>query len=313
MALLRRKSSPIAEAEAELSDLTSRREVLEQKFDKAHAALAAAINERRTSLLDADLDDATAATRRDAVVRGARDRVEAIGDALQEIERKIADATTRLAELRDHAEREQIAAAVTSDAAALEVAAKAFADASTALIPIMTAVVGKVPNSAVDFAPRISQILGEIPVALSQLVADARGFAARTASGSEPLRRAPPPAPKTVELPQIERTEIYALAPLRWTERGQTLTCPRYGMARLPADIAARAITANLADTIGSPRAKKLQESFGLIHGPCMADDCTDLDPEAPAAQQPQRPRLPPGFKETIGPARMMEIAVNRT
>ena len=94
MALLRRKSSPISEAETALSDLTSRRDVVEQKFDRAHAALAAATNERRQALLDSDLDDATAAARRDGVVRDARDRVEAIGDALQEIERKIADATS---------------------------------------------------------------------------------------------------------------------------------------------------------------------------------------------------------------------------
>ena len=102
-----RKKDPIVELERERNELVARRDVLEQKFDRAHAALAAATNEQRTSLLDADLDDATAATRRDAVVRDARDRVEATGDALQEIERKIADATTRLAELRTAAEQSE--------------------------------------------------------------------------------------------------------------------------------------------------------------------------------------------------------------
>jgi predicted nucleic acid-binding Zn-ribbon protein len=134
MALLRRKSSPISEAETALSDLTSRRDVVEQKFDRAHAALAAATNERRQALLDSDLDDATAAARRDGVVRDARDRVEAIGDALQEIERKIADATTKLAELRDRAERAELARAIEADVSVLAEARDAFAAAAERLI-----------------------------------------------------------------------------------------------------------------------------------------------------------------------------------
>jgi predicted nucleic acid-binding Zn-ribbon protein len=134
MALLRRKSSPISEAETALSDLTSRRDVVEQKFDRAHAALAAATNERRQALLDSDLDDATAAARRDDVVRDARDRVEAIGDALQEIERKIADATTKLAELRDRAERAELARAIEADVSVLAEARDAFAAAAERLI-----------------------------------------------------------------------------------------------------------------------------------------------------------------------------------
>jgi predicted nucleic acid-binding Zn-ribbon protein len=128
MALLRRKSSPISEAETALSDLTSRRDVVEQKFDRAHAALAAATNERRQALLDSDLDDATAAARRDDVVRDARD------DALQEIERKIADATTKLAELRDRAERAELARAIEADVSVLAEARDAFAAAAERLI-----------------------------------------------------------------------------------------------------------------------------------------------------------------------------------
>jgi predicted nucleic acid-binding Zn-ribbon protein len=108
--------------------------VVEQKFDRAHAALAAATNERRQALLDSDLDDATAAARRDGVVRDARDRVEAIGDALQEIERKIADATTKLAELRDRAERAELARAIEADVSVLAEARDAFAAAAERLI-----------------------------------------------------------------------------------------------------------------------------------------------------------------------------------
>jgi hypothetical protein len=68
------------------------------------------------------------------VVRDARDRVEAIGDALQEIERKIADATTKLAELRDRAERAELARAIEADVSVLAEARDAFAAAAERLI-----------------------------------------------------------------------------------------------------------------------------------------------------------------------------------
>jgi predicted nucleic acid-binding Zn-ribbon protein len=116
MALLRRKSeNPVAALERDLSDLLARRDVVEQKFDQAHAALAAATNEQRQALLDSDLDDATAAARRDGVVRDARDAIEAIGDALSEIGTKIVNAQSRLVAARDCVEREQVVRQATAE------------------------------------------------------------------------------------------------------------------------------------------------------------------------------------------------------
>jgi hypothetical protein len=120
MALLRRKSeNPVAALERDLSDLLARRDVVEQKFDQAHAALAAATNERRQALLDSDLDDATAAARRDGVVRDARDAIEAIGDALSEIGTKIVNAQSRLVAARDCVGREQVVRQATAEVEAL--------------------------------------------------------------------------------------------------------------------------------------------------------------------------------------------------
>src|ERR1700737_5002815 len=97
MALLGGKTKdPIDVIERELSDLVARRDVVEQKFDQAHAALAAAIDVRRTSLLDADLSDEEACRRRDQLCRDTRDQVEAFADALQQLELKINAAEERL-------------------------------------------------------------------------------------------------------------------------------------------------------------------------------------------------------------------------
>jgi hypothetical protein len=68
-----------------VSDLVARRVALEAKLAEANVALREALDQRRQSLLDSDLSDETAAARRDQVCRDARDRVEALADALQQI------------------------------------------------------------------------------------------------------------------------------------------------------------------------------------------------------------------------------------
>jgi phage shock protein A len=140
MALLKRKSdNPVDTIERERNDLVARREVLEQNFDRAHAVLAEATNERRTSLLDADLSDEEACRRRDQLCRDARDRVEALGDAISQIGSKISDAEAKLAGLRAEAEQQEHARAVRHIADRLETETAAFADGDAKIIPLVKA------------------------------------------------------------------------------------------------------------------------------------------------------------------------------
>ena len=69
MGILKRRNDPVNETERELSDLVARRGALEQKAAQAKTALAAALDQRRQTLLDSDLSDEAAASRRDAEVR----------------------------------------------------------------------------------------------------------------------------------------------------------------------------------------------------------------------------------------------------
>jgi hypothetical protein len=306
-----RKKDPIVELERERNELVARRDVLEQKFDRAHAALAAATNERRTSLLDADLDDATAATRRDAVVRDARDRVEAIGDALQEIERKIADATTRLAELRTAAEQSENAREIRAAASPLADARNEAAAGLLKTLDTARALTAKVPVN-VDFIPQLNSIAETFLAATGELLETAERHAAGVMNGSVPGARPPPPPLPEPPAPPIARVTIYALSPLRWKEREQTMTAPRYAWANPPRPVAALAVERGLAGLPDSEHVRRVIESFGVASGPGDPDQAIDLDrlDEPPAEQH--APSTTPEFIETIGATRTITIDAGR-
>ncbi|HEY4861530.1 MAG TPA: hypothetical protein VII14_16530 [Xanthobacteraceae bacterium] len=120
-------------------------------------------------MLDADLSDEEACCRRDQLCRDTRDRVEALGDAISEIERKIADVESRLLAARDAAERAELARPVTANADALVAASAGFADASGNVLPLIDALVAKLPGVAADFVPRFRMLMGELPAAVNQV------------------------------------------------------------------------------------------------------------------------------------------------
>ena len=158
MALLgrRKPETPITAIEREVSDLTSRRDLLTTKLAEANNALTLAVDSCRQSLLDADLSDQEASYRRDVMVRDARDRVEALADALQGIGGKIADAEQRLGEAREIAERREIAALARVEADELERAREGFIAATAPVITAMQHVTARLPNAAPDILPRVS-------------------------------------------------------------------------------------------------------------------------------------------------------------
>jgi hypothetical protein len=177
----------------------------------------------------------------------------------------------------------------------------------------MDAVVARVPNLAADFAPRARMLIKELPEALDQLVGEAYQFAVQTMDGA-PIHRAQPQPKPEPPAPPIERTAVYALSPLRWTERGQKMTCPRYGMANMPTDVAERAIARNLADVLGSERVRRLTDAFGIVNNVPQPDDLTISldDTDKPAAEQQPSRTLPPGFVETVGQPRTVTIDAHR-
>jgi hypothetical protein len=304
-----RKKDPIVELERERNDLVARRDVLEQKFDRAHAALAAATNERRTSLLDADLSDEEACRRRDQLCRDAKDRVEALGDATSQIGSKIADMEAKVVELRAEAEKSEHTREIRAAIAPLADARNEAAAGLRKTLDTARALAAKVPVNP-DFIPQLNSIAETFLAATGELFETAERHAAGVMNGASlPVRPSPPP-PSEPPVPEIDRLRIYTLANLKWCERGQVMTAPRYAWATPPRAVSETAIARNLADLPGRERTERLIAGFGVHNGPVPGDMCIDLDCDPPAEEQPRA--LPPSFEERIGPVRPMQISVNR-
>jgi hypothetical protein len=232
MVFMKKKvENPVVALERTLGELTARCAQLEEKLSMAAGELARALDDRRQALLDADLSDLEASTRRDTVMRAVQDRHASLIDALSQLGAKIAEQEAKVIAARDVSEREQLAATLITEADALAAAAATFADAGRKVVPLMRGLAGKLAGMALDFAPRITSLVSELPLALNQLVGEARGVANRTASGQEPIIRRPPPPPVLEVAPPVERAQIYCLSPLRWFEGHQVMTAPRYSLS----------------------------------------------------------------------------------
>jgi chromosome segregation ATPase len=152
MALLgkRKPDNPVLVLEHELNALMARRTEFEQKLA---AAVEAATNARRQSLLDADSSDEDASRRRDSAVHSARDQVEALADALREIGARIAAAEQRLASAREESERRELAALVRQEADALDRVRGEFSEVASRLVTAMQATCARTPNTAPELLP----------------------------------------------------------------------------------------------------------------------------------------------------------------
>jgi hypothetical protein len=256
-------------------------------------------------------DDATAAARRDGVVRDARDQTEALGDAVSQIGDKIAAAETNLAELRDRAEREELSANVRADADRLHDTALELAAAGGKAIAALDAVAARVPL-APDFLPRVRMLLQDLPEAIDQAVGTAAEYSAQIMSGAA-VHRVAPPEPEPVPASQIERMQIYTLQNLMWHEGAQTFTRPRYAWANPPRHLAIAACERDLADVPGSTRTEKLTQAFGINGGPGpMPDQCIAIDAlDLPATELPAegQPRSVPRFETHVGEPYIAELA----
>jgi hypothetical protein len=302
---LKKKSS-----DRELSDLVARRELLQQKLATARTAHEAATDVRRTSwLLGADLSDEEACRRRDQLCRDAKDAVESLSDALSEINSRISDAETRLASARDHAERAELARAVTADADALAGARAIFVEAGAKLISAAQAVAARVPINP-QFASELASVVQTIPAAaVNELLDAARSHSAQVVAGSAPIRRNPVPQPvPEPPAPPVERSQIYALQNLKWREGSSQVCTARYTFADLPSHLATLAVERGLAGWAKSEHVQRVIESFGVSNAVTHEDLCTDLDHIDQSRQEPE-----PVFVETVGATRQMEIQVSRT
>lgn len=305
----RRKTDPTATLERELELFSGRRAALEAKRAEAVTALVAATDERRQALLDADLDDASACARRDQLCRDAKDRLESLVEAVVAIDARIADVQGRLVRERERAERETLARTIAKAAEDLTAANDEYAVVATKLVRALQEVTAHM-SVAPEYLPRISAlVLSDLPSAVGELLNEARSHAAQIESGARPLARPPVLQPESEPAPAVERQRIFCLSPIRWHEGQQVICAPRFGWATPPRQIAERAVSANLADWPDAPRTQQLISGFGIDNGPADPAFCVDLDT---LDRKREAQTLPPDVSERTGPARMLEVSVNR-
>jgi chromosome segregation ATPase len=135
--LLKRKNDPIAEAERDIATLQGRRATLANRLQSADTELRAATDERRNLLVGGDIEDGAALTAVEQKIAAAERSRDGLVEALILIDERLGAGGVRLSELRDAAEREQIAAAARSEADALAAARDAFTEAASKLVTIL--------------------------------------------------------------------------------------------------------------------------------------------------------------------------------
>jgi len=276
----RKKSdNPIAALEAELTSLTERRATIKTKLTKLREALQAAHNARRATLLEADLSDEQAVARRDRDCRDAECALEGVEDALNELDRRLADAQVQLDQARDRAARDAEAKELGSLIDALDTATKNFTEASHKMIQAFGPLIARVPNVAWGFSERVSTLAESLTVAADELAVMARTHVVGITAGTADIcRPAPPPEPPP-PVPEVERQRLFALENVKWTEpSGEIRYARQYSEILIPVSLVEGAFRKHLADRFDSERARKLIDMHGLQHGPVAPELCADIE-----------------------------------
>ncbi len=281
MGLLRKKADdPVTATEAELASLRARRDKLIEKAASAADELKRAVNQRRRTLLEIDLDNANDPR---IAVGHLRDKADAIGDAIIEVDGRIVEVGQRLADVRDAAGRQGASGELGVLIDALAAAADRFATASADMLQALGPATFGTPHSSPTFASTVEVLTRDVTTAVRQLMGHARRHAKNIVVANAEIHRPSVPHPPTPPPMEIEQREIFALVRLRWTEDGQTKCCDKFAFAHLPVAAAERAIARNLADVRESERTKKLIAAFGIstaVIRPQMGIDVVNLDAE---------------------------------
>src|SRR5262249_24272967 len=148
--------------------------------------------ERRSPLVEGDVNDADATTRADAVVLALQSASADVDDALAEVERQLADAQLRLNPERDQATRTAEAIKRENETEALKQATDAFVEAGARLAEALRQVTA-VSFTAGEAAAIVVKAVSEIVEAANVLNVDLENYGRLVVSGRGPLRRPPVP------------------------------------------------------------------------------------------------------------------------
>jgi hypothetical protein len=275
MGFLRNKSD--SPNERELSDLRTRKGLLEKQLATAEGKLAEAVEAQQKTLLEGDLDQRNESTKN--VAGRLWDEVDATRTAIGTLDRKIAETEQRFRQDQDRAAREQEAKRRRTQVEEARKVAAEVAAAIERLVPAMQ-VLAPVSLSAGATAASAKCLGDQLSLGVATGCAEVESYILMMQSGNRPVvgeakpvvTAAPPPQPA------VERQLVYLLTDAVWPEADGTMRygCT-HGQASPPIDIARRAIALNLADPFDSSRSLRLREIHGCPFSVPHPSTCTNL------------------------------------
>jgi hypothetical protein len=249
----------IDDLEREISQLETRRSLLDKQRAAAAQRLNEAVADRRARLVEADADQLGPGTAK-AVIGRLRDEADAHDDALAVVGERLSDARTRLAAERDRQARQAEGELRSNEIARARSLAAEFS--------MIGADLGNALQSLAPVAPEVAAAAGNVRHMVQQLalgvewgLTSASAYIERIVGGEEPIRTAPavpPPAPAPAK---VERRSVVVLQASKWQEpSGEVVTAGRLTQAHVPLLIAQRALDIGNAIPVDSLEYRRLRD-----------------------------------------------------
>jgi hypothetical protein len=271
MGLLSRRNSPIADAERDVAALRAKRDGLATKLAQAELAVEQARADRRARLVESDTDDEAPDH-----VAAARERRDALADALGVIDQQATEAVARLDQERDRLQRQTASKELDAAAADLTKVIDEVASAAGKMPDAMQRVLDQLPVPPVS-RERVELCVKAAIAAMQELVSAGRAHAAQVVSGNAQICEPAAQQPANPPAPAIERREVFLLGRSRWEENGETITSGPHVTTSPPVEIAKLAIQHGHAIEAGSPLAVTLQMRQPPNYASFAPADCTDI------------------------------------
>jgi hypothetical protein len=276
--------------EADISKLKATKDQRTTELAKTLAALATAQERVQALLLDDKLDESKIKAVEADQLSHER-RISALRLALETIDRQIADKRAEMDATITRELGEKLAATHEADLSAYK---NDMDDLVAALrkVSVSASKVGEITFAAREMAELTGSMASQFPISFEVAAAEAQRHINGLRNGSVKPKQptvAPVVEPKP-QKPEIARRTVLALAQIEWTEDDGQHTCGKHGQAKLPVELAAKAISLRYAIDFSDDRVRQL--ACGHVTAPRPGTNGNiDLNTVTEAAQPVFGPR----------------------
>jgi hypothetical protein len=289
MAFFKRELSPVERFERALKEKQAERQKLAGRLSVAETALF----EKRAEAEKLAVAGAANAklARAEARMRVVEDRAKTLRAALVEYDEQVVATERALTDARAQRDRDKAADEIEALAAAIEQAAPRFEAGAAALVEAVTKGTASVPE-ATRFSTSVDEMRSEVLSAADLICWELRSTAVRTRAGNANVALLPPPEPKQLPAPEIDRQLIYTLNPLRWQEGSEVRRVPAFTMVGLPKTLLPIALRHQHVDYLNARRVQTLMHvhGSGRLLGEPAPDDPLLIDLDALATEDTESP-----------------------